>query len=393
MDTIKRVQLSDIADLITKGTTPTTLGYDFQDEGVNFLKVECFAENGDFIKEKSAHISEECHEKLKRSQLKAGDVLFSIAGAIGRVAVVTEEMLPANTNQALAIIRIDRDDIYLPYFKLILTSPIVKAQFERKKQGVAQLNISLKDISELEIPLPEMDKQIEYATLFEKVSRVIAARQQELQKLDELVKARFVEMFGNSEYPSEPLDNNVIEMFIGPFGSSLKNECFVDEEDGFCMVYEQKHAIQKTMNVPTRYVPKSKYEELKRFAVVGGDIIVSCRGTIGEIFIVPEDAPMGIMHPSIMKIRLDTTKYNQKFFVFALERYMDEHTAEAKGSGVKMAVSATVLGQSDFVLPPIEIQNQFAAFVEQTDKSKVVVQQALLKAQLLFDSLMQEYFG
>ena len=159
------------------------------------------------------------------------------------------------------------------------------------------------------------------------------------------------------------------------------------------MVYEQKHAIQKTMNVPTRYVPKSKYEELKRFTVVGGDIIVSCRGTIGEIFIVPEDAPIGIMHPSIMKIRLNTKKYNQKFFVFALKQYMDEHNAEAKGSGVKMAVSATVLGQSAFVLPPIEVQNQFAVFVEQTDKSKVEVQKALDEAQLLRDSLMQKYFG
>ena len=182
-------------------------------------------------------------------------------------------------------------------------------------------------------------------------------------------------------------------MFIGPFGSSLKNECFVDEEDGFCMVYEQKHAIQKTMNVPTRYVPKSKYEELKRFTVIGGDIIVSCRGTIGEIFIVPDDAPMGIMHPSIMKIRLDTTKYNQKFFVFALEQYMDEHNAEAKGSGVKMAVSATVLGQSDFVVPPMEIQNQFAAFVEQTNKTKLTIQASLDKLEVMKKALMQDYFG
>ena len=166
-------------------------------------------------------------------------------------------------------------------------------------------------------------------------------------------------------------------MFIGPFGSSLKNEFFVDEEDGFCMVYEQKHAIQKTMHVPTRYVLKSKYEELKRFTVLGGDIIVSCRGTIGEIYTVPDDAPMGIMHPSIMKIRLKTEKYNQRFFVFALKQYMDEHSAEAKGSGVKMAVSATVLGQSDFVMPPLEVQNQFAAFVEQVDKSKYYNQKTI----------------
>ena len=191
----------------------------------------------------------------------------------------------------------------------------------------------------------------------------------------------------------KPLRENIDEMFIGPFGSSLKNESFVEKKDAYCMVYEQKHAIQKTMNVPTRYVPKSKYEELKRFTVFGGDIIVSCRGTIGEVFTVPFDAPMGIMHPSIMKIRLDTNKYNQKFFVFALEQYMNEHNAEAKGSGVKMAVSATVLGQSDFVIPPMEVQNQFAEFVEQTDKLKFEVKQSLEKLETLKKSLMQQYFG
>lgn len=152
MENIRRVQLSEIAELITKGTTPTTLGYEFQEEGVNFLKIECFDEKGGLVESKATHISNECHERLKRSQLKSGDILFSIAGVIGRVASVTEDMLPANTNQALAIIRISDEQVYLPYVKLILTSPIVIGQFERKKQGVAQLNLSLKDINELSIP-------------------------------------------------------------------------------------------------------------------------------------------------------------------------------------------------------------------------------------------------
>ena len=76
MEEIKRVQLSEVAELITKGTTPTTIGFEFQEQGVNFLKIECFDENGGFIKSKVGHISEECNEKLKRSQLKEGDLLF-----------------------------------------------------------------------------------------------------------------------------------------------------------------------------------------------------------------------------------------------------------------------------------------------------------------------------
>lgn len=244
MEAIKRVRLSEIAALITKGTTPTTLGYNFQEDGVNFLKIECFSEDGTYIKEKTAHISEECHEKLKRSKLRTGDILFSIAGAIGRVAVVTEEMLPANTNQALAIIRVTRDDIYLPYIKLILTSQIVKAQFERKKQGVAQLNISLKDMNELEIPLPEKSKQIECASLLEKISGIITARQKQLQKLDDLVKARFIELFGDPVrnsmgLPTEPM-TTVCAIIDGDRGKNYpKQDEFSDT--GYCLFLNAKN--------------------------------------------------------------------------------------------------------------------------------------------------------
>ena len=162
------------------------------------------------------------------------------------------------------------------------------------------------------------------------------------------------------DYLLEPLKNNVEEMFIGPFGSSLKNDCFVDKENAFCMVYEQKHAIQKTMNVETRYVDEKKYSELSRFNVRGGDIIVSCRGTIGETFIVPDDAPLGIMHPSIMKIRLKDGVYNKEYFNALLLARLKKHESEANGSGIKMAISAKALGEELFPVPPIKAQERIA---------------------------------
>ena len=177
-------------------------------------------------------------------------------------------------------------------------------------------------------------------------------------------------MFNNNNFEKDELNRNVEEMFIGPFGSSLKNDCFVEKDKSYCMVYEQKHAIQKTMNVPTRYVNYDKFKELQRFNVIGGDIIVSCRGTIGEIYSVPINAPLGIMHPSIMKIRLKKDKYCNLFFVYLLEQYMQENINKANGTGIKMAVSAKELGKERFVLPPIHIQKDFENFVKQTDKLK-----------------------
>ncbi len=159
-------------------------------------------------------------------------------------------------------------------------------------------------------------------------------------------------------------------MFIGPFGSSLKNECFVDQSDGFCIVYEQKHAIQKTLNIETRFVTKDKYLELQRFNVHPGDIIVSCRGTIGETFIIPENAPLGIMHPSIMKIRLKPGIYNTLVFNNMLKHRFNTYIDSLNGSSVKMAITAKDLGKQMFPIPDIHVQNQFADFVEQVDKSK-----------------------
>ena len=364
MEDIKRVQLSEIVELITKGTTPTTLGYEFQDEGVNFFKIECFDENGGFIESKVAHISEECHKKMKRSQLKNGDILFSIAGAIGRVAIVTEEMLPANINQALAIIRISDEQVYLPYIKIILTSPIVIEQFERKKQGVAQLNLSLKDINEISIPLPSKDKQIELAELFDKVVGVISKRDKELSALDDLIKARFVGMFGTpyrneKGFPMKSVDD-VIE-FIGGAQPDKKYFEYAPTDNNIRLIQIRDY---KTDNYVT-YIPKSM---AKRFCDAD-DIMIGRYGP--PIFQILKGIE-GSYNVALMKA---TPKMGNKEFIRyflkqdCLFNYLDGLSQRTAGqSGIEMPA----LKAYPFPYPPLELQNQFADFVHQVDKSKVV---------------------
>jgi len=102
-------KLGEECEIITKGTTPTSVGRDFQSSGINFIKIESLTANGKIIKDKVAYIDTYTNNLFKRSQLKSGDALFSIAGALGRVAIVSDEILPANTNQALAIIRLKKE--------------------------------------------------------------------------------------------------------------------------------------------------------------------------------------------------------------------------------------------------------------------------------------------
>ena len=196
-----------------------------------------------------------------------------------------------------------------------------------------------------------------------------------------------------NQYKKEPLKNNVEEMFIGPFGSSLKNECFVDEEDAYCMVYEQKHAIQKTLDGKNRFVDKNKYYELKRFTIKPGDIIVSCRGTIGETFIVPENAPLGIMHPSIMKIRLKPNAYNIEYFNLLLKNRLKDYNKSANGSGIKMAISATELGKEMFPIPPMDEQQKVSKIFLTVDRLIVLRQQQLSKLDKLVKARFVEMFG
>ena len=195
------------------------------------------------------------------------------------------------------------------------------------------------------------------------------------------------------EYKKAPLIENVEEMFIGPFGSSLKNDCFVDESQSFCMVYEQKHAIQKTMDVETRYINKEKYDELQRFNVKGGDIIVSCRGTIGETFIVPKDAPLGIMHPSIMKIRLKDGVYDKYYFNTLLKMRLRSHESAANGSGVKMAISAKELGKELFPVPPIIEQKTITQILLQVELLLAKRKQQLQQLDELVKARFVELFG
>lgn len=183
------VILGALTSRITKGTTPSTNGYNFQKQGINFVKVESVTKTGHFIRSKFAYIDNECHASFKRSQLEKNDILFSIAGALGRVAIVGEDILPANTNQALAIVRLKEKIIDYKFLFFYLGSQLVISKVIALTAQAAQPNLSLKDIGNLPILKPPIKEQEKIAAVLTNADKEIDLLEQQLSDLKQEKKA------------------------------------------------------------------------------------------------------------------------------------------------------------------------------------------------------------
>lgn len=180
--------LRNLTALITKGTTPTTYGHSYTNDGVLFLRIENISEQGEFILGDVKYISGETNEFLARSRLQAGDVLFSIAGALGRVAIVSDDLLPANINQALALIRLKNDNLNNKYLKYILHSEFIKNQISPMAAQLAQANLNLQQVGDLKIPIPQNSEQKEIVAILSSVDEKIEKEVVHKEKLENIKK-------------------------------------------------------------------------------------------------------------------------------------------------------------------------------------------------------------
>jgi type I restriction enzyme S subunit len=284
------VKLGDISEVITKGTTPTSVGFKFIDKGINFVKVESIDLNGKFLSSKFASISDECNFALKRSQLKEDDILFSIAGALGRTALVTSDILPANTNQALAIIRIKQDiPINKRYLLLALSASVTKDQVEKHRGGVAQQNLSLGQLKSFEIPLPSTSDQKRIVTILD-------------QTFADIEKARATAET-NLKNARELFDSYLFSLLL-PVCSSKSTqtlacltELIVDCEHKTAPTQDEGFPSIRTPNIGkgrlildnVRRVSEETYNLWTRRAVpLPGDLILAREAPAGNVGVIPE---------------------------------------------------------------------------------------------------------
>ena len=287
---------------------------------------------------------------------------------------------------------IDKD--YLFYFM-----PIALKRIEEKTPFVTVKHLSAKELNKIEIPVLPLEEQRKIAETLSKVDELIAFRDQQLAKLDELVKARFVEMFGNPSnnslgFPYEPLSNCLLSIENG--------KSFVCSND---MRQEENPAILKLSAVTYGVYQQDENKAIldssmfvKSAEVHKGDLLFTRKNTpelVGMCAYVNDTAP-NLMMPDLI-FRLNTNEKINKIFLWKLinhEFFRGKIQNIATGSAKSMSnISKERLEKLAIILPPLHLQNDFAALVERVDQQKQTIQQSLEKLELMKKALMQEYFG
>ncbi len=397
-------KLDDITELITKGTTPTTNGYKFQNSGINFLKIENIVNGEIDLSTIEMFISEEAHQSQKRSQLQENDVLFSIAGTIGDTAIVKKEHLPMNINQAIALIR-PKNILNTFFLKYSLLS-IISQNTKDKQRGGAIKNISLGDIKDLNYPLPPLEEQKRIVAkldiLFAKIDKAIALHQKNIDEANVFMASVLNNVFVELEekYKYTKLKNAVTKektsIKRGPFGSALKKSFFV--ERGY-LVYEQYHALNNDFSMERYYIDENKFNELKGFEVKAGDIIISCSGAyLGKLAIIPNDFTKGIINQALLKLSLNKNIIINELFVYFWNNLMNNGFFDEvkKGAAIPNMPAVKELKEINIPLPELPIQQKVVSYLDEIsqkmEKIKQIQKEKMQSLKALKASILDQAF-
>lgn len=353
-----KVKLGDIFE-IGSGGTPSKAHPEYYGGEIPWVKT------GD-LKSKYLYEAEDfiTNDGLKNSSAKMYEpdtVLIAMYGAtIGATSILK---MFACTNQACAAFR--KNDKVIPEF-LYYFLKSRKERFIKDGVGGAQPNISAGYLKKVEIELPPLEEQQVIVNILDKASSIILGKKYEIQLLDELVKARFVEMFGDEKNELIRLGDVCIKITDG----THKTPKYLDRGITFISA---KNIVNGELNFSdVKYISEDEYMEIqKRCQTELNDILLSKSGSLGEPVIVKSEERLGLFE-SLAIIKYDRNKLLPEFLCEQLktEKIQRQFRTGTKGVAVKH-LHLGVIADIGIIVPPIELQNQFADFVRAIDKSKV----------------------
>ncbi len=317
----------------------------------------------------------------------ANSIMIGTRVGIGKVAINTVEM--STSQDVISLINIDEDKWYKPYLCKLLLSK--KDYFNSQARGATIKGIKIDVVANIDVPEIDYATQRKVAATLNKIDTLIVLRKQQLEKLDELVKARFVEMFGDpvvnsKRWPVETIENHIDLLTGFPFDSSG----YVSKGVNICgglIIMPQKIDWSACKHWPQI----TGYED---YILRPNDIVIALdRPWISngfKIAMVDREHLPALLIQRTARIR--AVDINQHYLMQSLLLGRFDKHCNITGSLVPH-ISPKDIKSYSVMIPPIELQNQFATFVERVDQQKQTVQQSLEKLELMKKALMQEYFG
>lgn len=353
---------------------------DWSDEGLPIIRIQDLTGN-------SYQANRYNGKYDPKYEVKKGDILISWSASLGVYEWTAEK---AVLNQHIFKVVFDKEDVNKSFFKHQVKNILEEAA--SSAHGATMKHLTKPVFDALPFYLPSIDEQRLIAKKLDKVDALMSYRKEQLAKLDELVKARFAEMFGDT--------------IINPFGwqkDSLGVVCDVrDGTHDSPQYYETGYPLLTSKNVTggeidltdCSLINETDYRKInERSKVDMGDIIMPMIGTIGKPVIVNIEPNFAIKNVSLIKFKPDSKVLNIYIRALLQSDYFDDAVLNKIRGGTQKFISLGDIRKLEILVPPLELQNQFASFVEQTEKTKAAVQQSLEELEILKKSLMQKYFG
>lgn len=366
----QKVKLSDICSIVS-GATPKTTVKDYWGGDIKWITPSELNDDSHVIYNTAKHLTEAGFASARLRMFPEGTVLLTTRAPIGKVAIAGEPMC---CNQGFKNL-VCSDAVNNEYLYRYLKNR--SSELQALGRGATFKELSKKEVAAYEINLPPLKRQLEAVEKLALVDKQVVIAKTQLDKLDSLVKSRFIEMFGDPirnplrmsvssvEELAAPIKNS---MKAGPFGSALKKEVYA--ESGY-KVYGQEQVISGNQFLGNYYIDKEKYEQLNSCKVMPGDVLISLVGTVGKVLILSEDCQPGIINPRLVKITFDKRKIFPEYFAiaFSLESVRSSLLGRAHGQTMNV-LNLGMIKKLKLPVPPISRQKEYLNFVAQVDKSR-----------------------
>ena len=390
------MRLEEICTVFTDGDWIESK--DQSDDGIRLVQTGNIGEGIYLEKEARAkYISEETFEKLKCTEIFPGDILVSrLPDPVGRACIIPEKEERIITAVDCTICRPNESIISKEYLCYFMRSSAYYKRLLGSVTGTTRKRISRKNLGNVELEVPSKERQMDVVEQLDCLVKVIESRKQELQLLDNLIKARFVEMFGNpviNEKRWRQKSLGEITTKIGS-GATPKGGKGAYQEEGITLI--------RSMNVHNglfeyrelAHISDEQAAKLDNVAIEENDVLLNITGaSVARSCVVPNKILPARVNQHVCIIRCK--EYINPVFLNKLlidDNYQDLLWSVAGAGATREAITKQQVERLQIIMPPVELQNEFMRFCNQVDKSKVAVQKALDETQLLFDSLMQQYF-